>query len=912
MRMRNTLGLLLLAACSSVGPSRLPADTTHAGADGSARVAAPAADGPVRAAPVAAPDGAARLPRTVLPRRYALDLTVDPSAAGFSGSVVIDVDVASATREIVLHAEGLDLVDDVVVRTGDRAMTATRLAGPHGGLRLTTSAAIPAGAASIECRFAAPYSQTGEGLYRIVEGDDRYAFTQFESTYARRAFPCFDEPGFKAVFDVTLRVPHGLVVLANAPEVSRTEGPDGAPDVVRFSPTPPIPTYVAAWTVGPWDVVAAPPGTSRVPLRVVAARGRGRFAAWALARTPHLLASLEDWFGEPYPFAKLDLVAAPQFRWGGMENAGLIAFREDTLLLDADNLPVRDRANAEDTIAHELAHMWFGDMVTPAWWDDIWLNEAFATWLAARIVDRVSPELDAGLASLADAAATMRIDSRPDTRAVRQPVEDLGDVANAFDDITYRKGSRLLVMTEAWTGEKLFRRGVREYLAAHRWGTATSADLFAALADASARPVDDLLPAFLDRPGVPVIRSQGSTRAGNVETRFVEQSRWAPSGRALPPAAPWTIPVTVFQSWNTEFRPRTTLVTDRATSIELWAEAGPTSLNADGAGWYVFVPSLQELRTAVADRRHISRADRVSLATQIPLLRDSGDLSVADAIEMSIALAADGDRFTVGAVCDLFRDLDGLAVDDALRPAFQRLVRETLAPHLARIGPEQRADEPASARFLRADLTLTLGAIGADDEVRARCLATTRAFLADPARALREPLRAALVVAASGGDAALWSELRRALDRPLPPDVRRRIVTALGSFGDPALAERSCELLLDGTARPSEDLWSLAWTPAWIPQRDSSLRARWNWVTLHYNALRKLVGDESAASFPSFAESLRTRADRDAVAAFFASLGSPPDGTERNLALALASIAENEQRAVPLRAGLAEFLARPR
>jgi alanyl aminopeptidase len=860
-----------------------------------------------------APNGEARLPATVRPTRCSLDLTIDPAAERLTGSAVLTLDVAAPVRSFDLHAEGLALTSTALRAPGPVAVTTET--GPHGGLRISAAETIPAGKAELTFTWTAPFAETADGCYRFTDAGDRYVMTQFETIFARRAFPCFDEPGFKTVWDVTLRVPQGLVALTNAPEKSRSK--NGALDVVTFAPTPPLPTYLVAWAVGPWDVVAAPAGAASVPIRVIAARGKGRLAPWALDRAPRYLTYLEGWFGGRCPFDKLDLLAAPKFDWGGMENPGLVTFREDLLLLDAANAGPRERVNAEDTMAHELAHLWFGDLVTPAWWDDLWLNEAFATWMATKALDAVSPELDAGLDALAGAAATMRLDSRADTRAVRQPIEDAGDLANAFDDITYGKGARILAMTEAWIGTDVFRDGVRAYLAKHAGGTATAADLLHELTRTSGEPVAGVLLDFLDRPGVPRLDISWK-REGLARSAVAERSRWCPEGTRLPASRPWRMPVFL----STPPLPGVSVRMLSTSGEALWTDTLDSGervrrrllANADGAGWYVVVPPAADVLDLAHDPTGLTRADRTLLATQIPLLLDCGALSAADAIDATLALAADGDQFTVRAAAALLQDVarSETGPGDVVGSRVAVLTRTALGPHFERVGPHPKAGEPAGDAFLRSELMLALGTIGRSAEVRATCRAGVEAMLADLAHAPSDALRDSLTVAASGGDPALWERLRGALaakdGRPLDPAVRHRIVAAMGSFQDPALVTRTCDLLLDRTLRTSEDLWYVLGAPT--GETDAAGRARWTWLTRNYATLRAAVGDETAQAFPSFAERFRTKADRDAVAAFFASVASPPEGTERNLKLALAVIEEKERRSAALRAGLDEYLAR--
>ncbi|MCA9543482.1 MAG: M1 family peptidase, partial [Myxococcales bacterium] len=322
-------------------------------------------------------DGHARLGAAARPVQYTLDLHLDPDADCLRGEARITVELAHPTPEVHLHGEGLRIHHALARLPGGRATELTANLGQNGALCLTAATPLPAGTVELEIHWRCPIGQVPEGLYAVRADDEGYLFTQFEPLGARRAFPCFDEPGFKAPFSVSVRAPRGCTVLANTAAVGRRA--DGEDLVWVFEETPPLPTYLVAFAVGPFDVVTADSDHSPVPLRVITTRGRARLARYALQVTPRLLKALEAWTGVPYPYGKLDLVGVPDFAAGAMENVGLITFRERLLLLDPERAPVHDRMWAEIVIAHELAHMWFGNLVTMAWWDELWLNEAFAT-----------------------------------------------------------------------------------------------------------------------------------------------------------------------------------------------------------------------------------------------------------------------------------------------------------------------------------------------------------------------------------------------------------------------------------------------------------------------------------------------------------------------------------------------------
>jgi alanyl aminopeptidase len=871
---------------------------------------------PVTAAPSAAlepPDGNARLTRDAVPTHYTLRLDVDPTADRLFGGEIIDVDVAKPTRRIVLHGEKLT-IREATVTTGTSTLSARVTFGPNGGMAVETDADVPAGRATLTFHYDAPISEVQEGAFRVTTGGAEYVFTQFESLYARRAFPCFDEPGFKTPWSITLTVPHGLVAASNEREVERTTV--AGIDSIRFAETQPLPTYLVAWCVGPFDVVGpiatgAPGGAGsgglNVPIRILAPRGQARLASWAAERAPKALAALERWTGEPYPFGKLDLVAIPGFDWGGMENAGLITFGANLLLLDPATASPSDRSAALTTISHEMAHMWFGDLVTMGWWDDVWLNEAFATLMESRIADAVEPDLRCGVQALMGVGDTMRLDAKTDTRAIRQPIQDGGDVFNAFDDITYGKGCRVLAMIEAWMGPENFQRAMRKYLAAHSYGTATTEDLYAALGSVTDEPVGDVLRGFVDRPGTPMLDiGPSSVKLDAAVVLAARQSRWQPiGGRAPQPESPWKVPAA--------FRdPYTTRCVIAGPEFMLLGRFRWILPDAGATGYYVWKLPEKEIRALALGHlveltpdSDLTPAESIAFVRNLSLLVESGDVSVKDYIDGLEAFARYQDPLVLTSVVNAMTRVSQIAVDESVAPKYAAWVRARLESHVRRVGFAPRADEPPDVRMFRESMMRTLLFVGRDETLRAAAQATALRFLADPSSMPTDQAEGALIGAARTGDAALRDRYVAALAKAQDDATRHLIERGLAAFGDATFVAKSLDLVLDGTLPPS-DLWRLTSSSDDDP---AIRRACWAWITKHYTELRKLQGEEQSASIPSFASSFRTLADRDAVAAFFASIPSPPEGTERNLAVALETIEQNARLHDALAPGVAAYLA---
>ena len=470
-----------------------------------------------------------------MPLRYAVDLRVDPAQPRFSGQTAIQVDVTQPTFYVVLNARDMN-VTRAFARVGVAEVPATwssRVA--HGGagpeeLVLSFSRPLPAGKAAIVVVYDAPFAGDLEGLYRVQEGGAWYAYTQFEATDARRAFPCFDEPGFKTPYDLTIAAPRGQIVVANAPEDKQDDAADGTV-VHHFATSKPMPSYLVAFAVGDFDLV---PGQSEpFPIRAITTKGKGALTSMALEATVALVAKLGDYFDIRYPYDKLDIVAVPDFAAGAMENPGLITFRDVFILLDPHHATTSDRREQALVIAHELSHQWFGDLVTMAWWNDLWLNEGFRYVGRGADGRRVAAHVfgAARIEQISGVQYVMDTDALATTRAVREDTRSSSDVMEAFDGITYQKGAAVLRMLERWLGPDTFQRGVQRYIHEHAWGNARAEDLFKAMEFVSTQKVGDLASGFVDQTGVPSVQASWTcgSRAASLEAAGVGV---APPGRA--------------------------------------------------------------------------------------------------------------------------------------------------------------------------------------------------------------------------------------------------------------------------------------------------------------------------------------------------------------------------------------------
>jgi alanyl aminopeptidase len=865
-----------------------------------------APDSPGEAATTSELDGNRRLGRAVVPLHYTLDLEIDPAQEHFSGQAEIRVDVAAGTRTILLHAADLDFSTASVESGGHLQEVATEL-GANGALALRLARAIEPGPATLRLAYRGPLPETPYGLYRVQDAGRWYAFTQFEPLEARKAFPSFDQPEFKTPFAVTLRVPPGEVALSNSLQIEHHSEP-GA-EVFVFAETRPLPTYLVAFAVGALEVLeSSTAGGGGPPTRLAATAGKAELGRYALARTPLILRWLTDYFDHPYPFAKLDLVAVPNFGAGAMENAGLVTFREPLLLLDPEEAPIWARRSSQSVIAHELAHMWYGNLVTMPWWDDLWLNESFATWMAGKVLADVDPELEAELDAVSYAQYTMRLDSKRDARQVRQPIHDGGDVYNAFDGITYGKGAAVLRMVEAWIGEEAFRTGVRAYMADHAYGSGGTRELLSALEAASGQPVGETMRWFLDQPGTPLVHVELHCGEDTSPTLRLTQTRALPEGSDAPVGEPWSVPVCVAFATGDPSAPRARECfvlegREQETSLSS-APACPAWIHPnDGErGYYRWSLPADDLVALVETHAgDLEIAERVAIPGHYRALLEAGRLPVDRALRVAVLLAADEARQVVAAAARELEFLGEVAIpdaDSALALQFAELVRAALGPQLERVGILPRSGEPAEDRLRRAAVLSVLGELGRDPRVREEAQRVAASFVVDPTSVDEETLGLLLPLAAELGDEVLWSSLVETVADPPSPAVRRIVVGSLGRFGDEALLERSLDLVLDGRLRAQDYRTVVGGVPA------SRREIAWRWLTrddgANYRAVVGKLGPMTSTQLPRLARGLCTEADRDRVEAFFASVEGAPSGTDRNVGLVL----EDISRCAQLRASI--------
>ena len=789
-----------------------------------------------------------RLPRTATPDRYDLVIATDLDAGTFTGEVAIHLDVHEATSVLVCNAAELDIHGASVDADGASVTGAIRLDVEREQLHVELPEPIGPGRAVLRVAFGAELNRQLRGFYRSSWTDDdgteqTLAVTQFEPTDARRAFPCWDEPDRKAVFAVALDVADGLVGVSNSAELGRDRLPDGRVRI-RFADTMPMSTYLVAFVVGPLAITRTV-DAGGVPLRVVCRPGQERLAEFALDVGAFALGWFADYYGIAYPGQKLDMAAVPDFAFGAMENLGCVVYRETLLLVDPASATQAELAAVLDVIAHELAHMWFGDLVTMRWWNGIWLNEAFATFMEMRCAEAYRPEWERWMTFGRERTEAFEVDALAATRPIEFPVHRPADAEAMFDTLTYQKGSAVVRMLEQYLGADAFRDGIRRYLQAHQYGSTETTDLWDALEEETGEPIRAMMDTWIFQGGFPLV----SVRAEG-DSVIVEQQRFRYDREV--DGTTWHVPIVLRDPASTQ----RVLLDDRRTTAAV--TGAPVVANAGGHAFYR-VAYDDALRAALLDHLgDLSPLERYAVLddTQALLLR--GDLGPGELASLIDRLVDTGERdlsvwqLGVGALDSLHR---------ATRPEDGEVVSAWICERLGRVTHSLGTAGPGDDDRTRALRGLLLGTRGVHGDPDALALGRTTfaAALADAGTVDPElaagALRAVSTHATSEDAEAILDRFRHGAT----PQEQIRHLYALGNARDPELFDRYLALCATEEVRAQNLAFAYA---AAIRNRVHADRAwdavevQWSTIVerLPFTMLHRLVGGVTSISDPGLAE----------------------------------------------------------
>ena len=841
----------------------------------------------------------AQLPGNVVPQSYRVDMVMDPDAEGFSGVVEIDVEILKRTDKIWLHGKNMT-VSSATAMIGSEQMPLVfsevpAADAPSGVANLTSDTVLPSGMATLRLEYETPFNQALNSAYQVKRGGEGYIVTQFEPLGAREAFPSFDEPKYKVPFTLSITAPESDFVYANTPETGTSTAENGW---IKhdFATTRPLPTYLVAFGAGPYDVNDfgdIPPNSVRkTPLaqRGITAKGQGDEISYGLKGTEAILTALEEYFGTPYPYEKLDIIAAPEYAFGAMENPGAIVYREYLMLMD-ESAPLNQKRAYNRVHSHELAHQWFGNLVTPVWWEDIWLNEAFATWMGNKAIDIAHPEDNYDRVTLNASLGAMNIDTLSTTRKVREPLARSENVMDQFDGITYRKGGGVLSMFESYVGEEAFQKGVRLHMERYADDVATGDDFFQSIADGSGNPdVVDAMKSFVDQPGVPLVKVEVDCQDGDMNTLVkVSQSRYAPLGSKTKQGQTWQIPVCASTRQREATAKTCSLVKKTSETIEVPNRAktcAPYIMpNENGSGYYRFTMDTQAWDNLISNLDKLNTREALSAQDSLVSAYRAGEVDSGVFLKGLEAFAKHPEYDVASGAGALlgFMDSELDAEDDVAR-----LVRDMFGDrYAANVGKDT-----VEGNLLVPTLASRLVYLGQDKKLTSEMAAKGAAYLGLNGKAKKKavaPNLAGLALAQamkSNGEKAYAPLLELATNGSA--FEKGAALGALAATTDKAIADKLRDLSLAEdsplTGRQANGLVSR------LIGSDAHGDDTWAWLKDNFAVfVERKVPDVRLGGMPGFARGCSLEA-RDEAKTFFESQADIIPGYERSLAQTLERI----------------------
>jgi aminopeptidase N len=737
-----------------------------------------------------------KLPKEVVPTEYAIRIVPNLDNFTFAGSETVKLNLRSPVHQLVLNALELK-IEAASVDGKELPLPAIKTDNEKELLTLTLPSELAAGDHALALRFTGKINQQGQGLFYMRYQEQGSGVrkvmlgTQFEATDARRFFPCWDEPAFRARFQLTAVVPENWLAVSNMPIESEQKTVGGKE--VRFAPTPPMSSYLNVFVAGELDFIESRVGPTQI--RVIATKDKAELGRYALDASAEILKYYNDYFDVPYPLPKLDQIAIPGGFGGAMENWGGITYYESRLLFDPKSSSGETKQNIYEVLAHEMAHMWFGDLVTMAWWDNLWLNEGFASWMGSKCTAHFNPQWEVWLARELPRDPTRRIgiakeaamegDARSTTHPIQQRVATEAEANSAFDDITYKKGQSFLRMLESFLGEDVFRDGIRQYIAAHKYSNTTTADLWNALSEASNKSVSEIAAGWTEQPGFPVVTVE---READGKIRLT-QERFTVNFKNASPLL-WQIPLTYSVVGET---PATLLMTDKAAALENIPADRALKLNLNGAGNYRVEYDDRSWELLLEALPKLGVEDRVNLMSDAWALVQSGRAPVSLYFGLLEKLPASTDLAEREQIINVLDFVDGLLVGSSDRE--RGYARSLLRPTFATLGWQPKPDEPPNAGRLRASLIGALGHLN-DPEIIAGCRVRFQKYLTHPA-SLPPDLRApVLAVVGRYADEKTWNKLHELGQKTTSIEDQQNYYEALACATDPKLVKKTLAIAL--------------------------------------------------------------------------------------------------------------------
>ena len=812
---------------------------------------------------VLAKDVEYRLPSSVTPTFQDIHLNLDPDAPHYSGSTRINVTVNTVTKRVGFYQQDLAITHAELIQN-ERAIALNVEEGEYNINWGMADADIAPGKYTLVIDFEGKVNTSSDGMYLSRFEESNYLFTQFEDMHARKAFPSFDEPAFKIAYQMTITAPEKQVVVSNTPVESRdvSEGMQ----TVKFEKTKPMPTYLIAYTVGPFDS-AELEGLS-VPGKIYVPKGYADKTKFVVKHTPEILATLEDFFDIKYPYKKLDFVAVPNFTHGAMENVGLITYRDSLLLLE-DEPGLTERKGPLNVIAHELAHQWFGNLVTMAWWDDLWLNEAFASWAASYTMMELYPELNFADRIVQESA--FGADASPTVKPVKKVVRTQPDVMDGLG-LNYSKGESILQMIESLIGTEKFREGVRNYMNTHAWGNTVADDLWAALDGVSDINLSAMMKAYLEQPAYPLITIN--------DNGTITQERFHYAGASVE-AQTWAVPLKLTYKVNGKIKQEVVFIDKAKTTLPQLAEADWVFPNDNATGYFRWAISAKQMGNLLNDLNVLNNREKKNVLYNMQALLNAGKVSIDSIMPVLTALAKDNDPVVKRAAVGVLGEFDYLINDDN-RTHYAALLNQEYLPLLNELTLEQTSGEAESVISLRNQLYSLLGNRANNETLIKKSELIAKQYIKDSSAVPAGIAGIAIGITTKYGEEDLYDTLVAAFKEAQLPNVKRTLLYSM-RYTDEATANKMLDLALTDDITPANTLYMLVRV-----SRNLELKtALYKWLDKNLDALIAKMPDYHVSRMPEFVSTSCSAENLDMAKAFYEPIKDKYEGMARSFDIML-------------------------
>jgi aminopeptidase N len=829
---------------------------------------------------------AQRLPATASPENYNLSFTPDLPKSTFRGEETIRLRLLKPATQVVLNAIDINFEDVTVTAEKLSQKAKVSLDKKNEEATLSVDHTLPAGSVTIQIKYTGTLNEELRGFYLGKQDDGhRYAATQFEATDARRAFPSFDEPAFKATFDITIVADKRMTVISNTKSISDVEGPSPDKHTVRFATTPKMSCYLVAFVIGDFEFIEG--SADGIPIRVYTNPGKKDLASFALATAEYTLHYYDHYFGIKYPYGKLDMIGLSDFGPGAMENTACITYREALLMLDDKHASIDTKKFVAFVIAHEMAHQWFGDLVTMQWWDDVWLNEGFASWMSSKPIEAWKPEWHIDLNDVRDTTEALNADSLENTHPIHQEARTADEILELADAITYDKTASVLRMLESYLGEETFRVGVNDYLRKHAYGNAAAADFWNSLAHVSKKPVDKIMSSFVEQPGPPFVsvktQCQGSSGSVSFEQKryLYDRSKFEAGNDQL-----WQIPICMKSAAHSA-TPKCELLTRKQQSLSLATCAPWVDANAGAHGYYRSGYDAEAVRSLAKDAEtSLSPAERIMLLSDVWASVRVDREKIGDYLVVAQGLQSDRTPQVLSLMVAQLEYIGRYLITDSDQQAYRSWVSNLLAPIATDVGWEKKAGENEEIESLRGDLMRALGTVAHDSATQALARKLSDQALENPDSVDPELAASALPIAAANGDSGLYDKVLQRLKTAENPEQKSLYEQTLVSFTDPALVTKTLDYAVSEARSQDADLIT-----ARVMRNPRSQKIAWDFVRSRWGKSEKSDNAFGGGSVGSLVASTGTFCDpemRDQVRQFFSS--HPVPTAARTLKQALEQI----------------------